>query len=486
MAMSYHVKTSLVGLVPVPLGASLVMTACLFIPSSHWGPTYAAGLLTAAAGTFGFWARWGRSRRRPASLGVAILPVAAAPAFFLMAWVVCLAVSGNYPPLGLQWFAWPGLPWFPLAFWAALTANELLVPLTLAVTLVVSLAGFVVGYRRHPLPAPDPSPRGRRALTGVLVGSLALLGTAGGQLIAHQRYVNLPTVAETLETAAYTPWWPGNRLVVPPAPSLRFTTDFPRLDGATALYPVYAAAAQALYDTTGLLSEPRQVAATYVPCFGTAGAYDRLIAGEADVIFAAQPSAGQRAAARAAGVELTLTPLGREAFVFFVNANNPVETLTTAQLRDIYTGTVTNWRDVGGTDETITAFQRPPDSGSQTALLAQVMQGQPLATPPHEQIIGSMTGVIDQVATYRNVDSALGYSFRWYATGMTANPGIKLLTVDGVSPTADHVRDESYPFIGQFYAVTAAKPSPATAALIAWLQGAEGQALIEQTGYVGL
>lgn len=200
---------------------------------------------------------------------------------------------------------------------------------------------------------------------------------------------------------------------------------------------------------------------------------------------AAQPSQAQLAKAKAAGVELKLTPIGREAFVFFVNTDNPVDELSLQQIRDIYTKKITNWKQVGGPDEDIVAYQRPDDSGSQTAMLAQVMQNTPMATAVREEIADGMGTVIDQVATYRNLSSAIGYSFRWYATVMNPNSGIRLLDVNGVPPTVDNIRNGTYPLTGDFYATTAGSQNPNTAKLIDWMTSPEGQTLIEQVGYVG-
>ena len=97
-----------------------------------------------------------------------------------------------------------------------------------------------------------------------------------------------------------------------------------------------------------------------------------------------------------------------------------------------------------------------------------------------------MGEVMHDVATYRNTAGAIGYTFRWYATVMNANPAIKLLTIDGVAPTADNIRNGTYPLTSNFYVVTAGPPTGATAQLVDWLRGPEGQALIEQVGYVGL
>jgi phosphate transport system substrate-binding protein len=178
------------------------------------------------------------------------------------------------------------------------------------------------------------------------------------------------------------------------------------------------------------------------------------------VFFGAQPSKRQQEAAAAAGRKLDLTPIGREAFVLFVNADNPVPGLTTTQVQDIYSRGITNWKQVGGRDEQIIPFQRPEDSGSQTVMQARVMQGRTMAAPLRDEQVDGMGGILSEVAEYRNSTAAIGYSFRWYATVMNGNPGIRLLAIDGVEPTPENIRNGSYPYTVDVYAVTARRPTP--------------------------
>ena len=193
------------------------------------------------------------------------------------------------------------------------------------------------------------------------------------------------------------------------------------------------------------------------------------------------------------GIELHLTPIGREAFVFFVNNQNPVDGLTVEQIQKIYTGEITNWKDVGGKRQSIRPFQRDEDSGSQSALL-RLMEGLPLIEPEEEDRIAGMGGIIRQVASYRNFNNAIGFSFRFYSTEMVKNGDIKLLALNGVEPTKETIRDGSYPISSYFYAVTASpvgQPAPETenedlAAFLNWILSEQGQKIIEETGYVPL
>ena len=261
--------------------------------------------------------------------------------------------------------------------------------------------------------------------------------------------------------------------------SVSFTENYPRLDGATAAYPVYSAMVQELYK--GLNA---RTVMQYVACSKTDTAYERLINGEIDIFFGAQPSAQQIEAARTKGIEFTLTPIAKEAFVFFVNSENPVRSLTLNQIQDIYQKKITNWRDVGGNAEKIMPFQRPENSGSQTIMLAFVMRDKTLPVPLWEEYSAGMGGVISQVAQYRNYSSAIGYSFRYFATGMKPNDNIKLLAINEIEPTIENIRSGLYPFTVDVYAVTAGSTNENTDILIQWIVSEQGQRFIEICGYV--
>lgn len=265
-----------------------------------------------------------------------------------------------------------------------------------------------------------------------------------------------------------------------------------QLDGATALYPVYAAFVQAVYPENVQDGDYAYYKGV-VQCSGTTGAYQRLIAGETDMIFVAAPSEEQMEMAEKAGKELHFTPIGREAFVFFVNSKNPVTSLTLEQIQGIYTGEITNWKEVGGKWQRIRPFQRDKNSGSQSAL-ERMMGGLDLMEPEEEDRIAGMGGIIRSVASYRNHKNAIGFSFRYYSTQMVRNEEIHLLAIDGVEPNKETIRDGSYPISSEFYAVTASpigKPAPEDAdsvmkAFLDWILSDQGQYIVEKTGYVSM
>ena len=263
------------------------------------------------------------------------------------------------------------------------------------------------------------------------------------------------------------------------APVLRISDGLPVLDGATALYPVYAAFAEAVYDEAAFTPDA-------VLCTNTANAYSALVVGERDVIFVAGASARQLAAAQDAGAELCFTPIGREAFVFLVGKDNPVESITYQEIRNIYTGKTAYWTTLGWLEGgRIIAFQRPEGSGSQTGL--QTIMGKlPIQVPqplPDTGLIGTNSLMRQVSLEWRGVQPAIGYSYRYYATSMYTNPEAKLLRVDDVEPSIANMQNGHYPFTADFYAVTRGAPEGNTKRLIDWILSSQGQAIIENTGY---
>ena len=309
---------------------------------------------------------------------------------------------------------------------------------------------------------------------------------------------SVPTVDDRdLLLWQYEPFSEGTKAVsLEEQSTLRFhREDLLRLDGATALYPVYAGFVQAVYPQGEYPLYDNNTSEGYgsVTCSGTVNAYERLITGRTDLIFAAAPSQEQLEMARRAAKELHLTPIGLEAFVFFVNSRNPVEGLTVEQIQGIYTGQITNWNQVGGKNQPIRPFQRLENSGSQSALL-RLMDGLPLIEPEKEDRVGGMGGIIQQVASYRNYKNSIGFSFRFYASEMAANDQIRLLALDGVSPTKESIRDGSYPISDSFFAITAApigapdprESNPKLNAFLDWILSEQGQQIVEDSGYVSI
>lgn len=314
------------------------------------------------------------------------------------------------------------------------------------------------------------------------------------QKLIYNYHKNIPTVSDE-DYKIFNDYEPfiENSKCIQLDSTLKLTTDLPRIDGATALYPIYASIVQNVYPKDEypywkyFEDKPEtDEQESIVVCSKTPTAYKRLIEGKTDIIFVAAPSQKQLQAAKDAGVELELIPIGKESFVFFVNANNPIDSLSSEQIKQIYSGEVTNWKELGGNDQSIRAFQRPEGSGFQSALL-RFMGDTNLIEPLEEDIISGMGGIIHQTANYKNYKNSIGYSFRFYSTELVKENQIKHLAIDGIKPSKENILNNTYPITNDFYAVTLkGHTNPNINKLIEWIIAEQGQQIIDEIGYVSI
>ncbi len=323
----------------------------------------------------------------------------------------------------------------------------------------------------------------RRVLKWGISSFLVLLMLGGIGVAIHDIHMNSIRLSDRgIDLLDYVPFRNKPSLArLDDVASYQMSENVLHLDGATALYPIYSAFVEAVYP-----QRHYSLIDSEIQCTQTGTAYQRLIQKETDVIFVAGPSQAQLQAAQAAGVELVLVPIGKEAFIFFTHENNPVSSLTISQIQGIYSGQITHWSQVGGRYVEIAAFQRPEGSGSQTAL-QRLMDSIPIMTPKTEWMVAGMGGVLQQTAQYRNQANAIGYSFRFYAMQLVNVPKLKYLSINGVYPSKESILDETYPITSNFYAIylkdnTHLELQP----FIDWITSNEGQELIERTGYVAL
>ena len=204
----------------------------------------------------------------------------------------------------------------------------------------------------------------------------------------------------SVEVGNYVPFT-GSENVFSVKDADKLEGDIPVIDGAAALLPIYAGFVESIYPESSVIYNgedyDEKSAMHYT---NTRGAYKDIVDGNADIIICAQPSDEQLQYAKDNGVELELVPIGSDAFVFIVNAGNPVDNITIDQIRGIYSGKITNWKELGGRNIPIAAMRRNKNSGSQTAL---------------EKIMGDIPIKPDYTALF---GSPIGFSFRYYVTGM--------------------------------------------------------------------
>ena len=269
------------------------------------------------------------------------------------------------------------------------------------------------------------------------------------------------------------------------APAEPFLTpeEFPGVDGSTACIPLMA---QIMADTTGAdLTEAQSAISVSTTAYAweNMGVYDSDLA-QLLIVYEAPGYVKDEIAQ--AGTQLEQKAIGRVALVFIVNEVNPVQSLTQDQLREIYAGHITNWKDVGGDDTPIVAFQRGEDSGSQTLFQNLLIGDGELMEAPTELAPASMGGLVDSIASYNNSANAIGFSVYYYIDQMYSQPGLRLLAVEDVTPSNDTIASQEYPLCNDFYAViraSAAADSPERQ-VYDWLSTEDGVRCIEKAGYV--
>lgn len=290
--------------------------------------------------------------------------------------------------------------------------------------------------------------------------------------VAAKRFINHTSEdmqAKSIELDRYLPFDENSGIAVTDS-SLTLSGDLPVVDGAAALYPVFSAFVNAVYPEDSVSFDGEDFAPGSALRFSnTRGAYKAVADGTADIVFCAKPSAEQLAYAESVGAELETVPIGREAFVFIVNKDNPVDSLTVSQVKGLYAGEFKSWSEVGGDNYPVDAVTRNKGSGSQTAMLS-FMDGTKIKKSP-----------------FGFLGRSIGYSFRYYVSDLAENGSIKMLALDGVYPDRESVSNGSYPIVSNFYAVYRKdNGNPNIPLFIDWILSEEGQDIVEKSGYSGI
>lgn len=274
---------------------------------------------------------------------------------------------------------------------------------------------------------------------------------------------------KSIDIEAYLPF-KEDSLIVHEISDIKITENIPKIDGATALYPVYSAFVEVMYPKESVKYDNNEfLADSKIQKTGTTNAYQKVIDGDTDIIFCAEPSKKQLEYAKSKNVQLELIPIGKEAFIFIVNNNNLIDNLSVDQIKDIYTGKISNWKQVGGENTPIIALQRVEGSGSQTAMLS-FMNGTQMKAPK-QTFIGRK----------------IGYSFRYYVESIVNDGNLKMLSLNGAEPSIENIRNNVYPIVDNFYMVYRKDNKNENIDIIKdFVLSEKGQKIIEDTGYVSV
>jgi phosphate transport system substrate-binding protein len=175
------------------------------------------------------------------------------------------------------------------------------------------------------------------------------------------------------------------------------------------------------------------------------------------------------------GVEI---PVAKDGLSVYVNESSAIKELSFEQLRDIYTGKIANWKQVGGPDARITIYGRENSSGTYVFFKEVVLQGDDFA--PQCQTLPGTAAVVNAVA---QDPSGIGYGGAAYAKGVRECAVRKDATAQAVLPNAETVKDGSYPLSRPLFFYARKSPAGDIKKFVDWVLSAEGQAIATQVGY---
>ncbi|MBN1762062.1 MAG: phosphate ABC transporter substrate-binding protein PstS family protein [Methanomicrobia archaeon] len=174
--------------------------------------------------------------------------------------------------------------------------------------------------------------------------------------------------------------------------------------------------------------------------------------------------------------DLKPVAIGKDSVAIVLHPSNPVNELTLEQVAKIFSGEITNWKDVGGTDAAIRVLTREEGSGTREVFETYVM------TPFDKEVAGaasvkSSNGEVR--ATVSSDSRSIGYLSLGYV-----DSSIKTVTIDGVEPTVENVHSGVYPISRNLYLITKGEPSALEQTFIDFVLSSEGQEVVEDVGYL--
>ncbi len=226
-------------------------------------------------------------------------------------------------------------------------------------------------------------------------------------------------------------------------PEVKPVQKFPQLDSSTARKEMIASIYNDLV-INGQMTGPEPL------CSKTHEAICNLIDGKVDVVFALLPTEEEQKYMDEKGVDLKARCYAYDALMILGNSENPVENLTSDQLRDIYRKKITNWKEVGGPDAEIIVYVRDSQSGSQRMFESLVWDGQKDVPDFQDGTYSDME--VNEMGEILNLveinDYAIGYSFLTFVDEeFGTSERLKSFAIDGINPTKENIANESYPFI---------------------------------------
>lgn len=213
---------------------------------------------------------------------------------------------------------------------------------------------------------------------------------------------------------------------------------------------------------------------------GSGTGISALINGTTDVCQASRAMKdAEKAQAKAKhGQEPTEIVVARDGLAVYVNAASPLTEISIEQLKGIYGGKITNWKELGGPDKKITVYGRENNSGTYVFFKEHVLGGADFG--PRVQTMAGTAAVVNAVA---NDKTGIGYGGAAYAKKIKIVKVKKDASSPAVAPDMKNVLDGSYALSRPLYFYTAKAPAGEIKSFVDWVLSKDGQAIAEKVGY---
>jgi phosphate transport system substrate-binding protein len=181
-------------------------------------------------------------------------------------------------------------------------------------------------------------------------------------------------------------------------------------------------------------------------------------------------------ACKAKGINPTPYAVANDGIAIVVHKSNHVKDLSVAQIKDIYTGKISNWKELGGASLPIVIVSRDVASGTFEVFNEKALNGAKVVASA--QLLASNNAVVSAV---ESTPGAIGYAGLGYIT-----PEVNIVSVERVTPSTSTVKDGSYKLSRKLYMYTNGKATGDVGSFIGWLQSAAGQKIVEEQGFISI
>lgn len=236
--------------------------------------------------------------------------------------------------------------------------------------------------------------------------------------------------------------------------------------GSTTCLPIAESAAEGYQDETGI--------SVLVSGLGSSAGIEAVANGTADIA-----SSSRQVNADEQKLGLTEIVIAHDGIAVIVNTDNPVQNLSTDQLRDIYAGKITNWSEVGGDDLKIQLVNRDEASGTREAFKSIVMDGVPF---DRSAAVLSGTGQVRDVVS--RSAGAIGYISLGFVESKFAETAVRAINVNHVEPSEKTIASGGYPISRDLYFYVKGAPSPEAQAYIDYVVSDKMDAIVRDAGFI--